>query len=200
MFKNSTHQKGNVNGILVVILVLVLLAGLGYVFWQNFMSKENSTKKTETVQQPQTKEVDHYAGWQNYSNPVAGYTLKFPSDWKNETNTDVPTLASSVVGFMPSNSDSVVVTVSSYKSDRSPKDFVKSNGSAPVLDSNGDSINNNPTYYEKTGDASYTNRSYTIAHQGTIVTISMTEMSKTIPTDNAKYVDQFDLLAKSVKF
>lgn len=42
-------QKGSAHVVVVGVLVLALLGALGFIFWQNFVSKDEVTKKAETI-------------------------------------------------------------------------------------------------------------------------------------------------------
>ena len=51
MIKNSSLQKGNAQIIIIVILVVALLAALGFVLWQNLTQDDkDASKHTQTTQ------------------------------------------------------------------------------------------------------------------------------------------------------
>ncbi len=199
--KNERSQRGSALAIIIVIVVVIIIGVLGFVVWRNFIDQSTSTKKVATTQATATtQKVDNYANWKSYTDSNAGYTLKFPADWKSDVSGDRPSLAIDVVGFEPATSTTVVVTVSSFKSDLTPKEFVNSNSTPQLISSNGNSINGNVAYFHEDGDGTYINRSYAISHQGKIVTVTMTVSSQTLAIDNSKYVSQFDLMAQSITF
>lgn len=43
------NQRGSTEAVLIAVLVIALLFALGWIFWQNFILKENPKKETETV-------------------------------------------------------------------------------------------------------------------------------------------------------
>ncbi len=55
-------QQGSAHVILVVLLVVSLLGALGFIFWQNFIRKDELVKQAETVkatEQPKVEEKQH---------------------------------------------------------------------------------------------------------------------------------------------
>jgi hypothetical protein len=203
MIKKSLRQKGGAHIVITVILVIALLGVLGFILWNNFIAKENgndSTKKIETKQQnPVTPKVDLYSDWLDYKSTAGGFNLKYPKGWvAKEASDEEMTSAFASTSFAPTGNS--IITVSSFRSNLTPKAFVESNSTPQVIDSNENSINGNNAYYHKDGDGTYINRSYVVSHAGTITTISMMEMSQNPKIDNSMYVSQFDLLAESIKF
>jgi hypothetical protein len=84
--KNFSRQAGSVHMITIVILVFVLLGGLGFVFWKNFISKPNTvdtnekssakkekipTKKSEII-------VQSNSDMNRYVNHEEGFEFSFP--------------------------------------------------------------------------------------------------------------------------
>jgi type II secretory pathway pseudopilin PulG len=49
MIKNSLGQKGSAHVIIIVILVVALVSALGYIFWQNYTSKNTQQASTAQV-------------------------------------------------------------------------------------------------------------------------------------------------------
>lgn len=193
----NTNSRGFAHIILVVVVV-VILGALGVAGWKAYQAKHAATAN-DSVQnsQAQSAAADPYKDWQVYDSSKAGYSVKYPKGWSYEEGE--PTAAFAAVSFTPEVKTSGVITVSSFRSDLEPKAFVEKNSvNLSVIKSSTDSINGYDTYYYVSGDGTYVNRSYVIAHDGVITTISMTEKADAPPTDNSIYVNQFDLLAKSL--
>lgn len=53
---NNSRSQGFAHAFLVIGLVAALLGALGFIFWQNFIHKEPTVTKTQTVTKPQPKE------------------------------------------------------------------------------------------------------------------------------------------------
>lgn len=83
---------GSTQIIILVILVVVLLGGLGYVFWQNFINKEPAKEEAKKQETTKTEATNPYADWETYTSTRDGYSIKYPSDWivRAETKTDGP--------------------------------------------------------------------------------------------------------------
>ena len=93
--KHSTHQQGSAHVVIVICLVLALLTALGWIFWQNFVHKEEPQKETDVVVVEKEKEEakteekteqqpSEYApvvpeGWVTKS--VAGVSFAVPGKW-----------------------------------------------------------------------------------------------------------------------
>src|SRR5664279_3384873 len=79
MTKSSQSQKGSAFIIIIIILAVALVGVLGFVFWQNFISKgpeaevvPQVTKKSDNVQKAVTI----------YNLESVGASFSYPSDWK----------------------------------------------------------------------------------------------------------------------
>lgn len=46
MIKNSQRQNGSAHIVIIIVLVVALIGALGYIFWQNFISKGSNTEHT----------------------------------------------------------------------------------------------------------------------------------------------------------
>jgi uncharacterized protein YpmB len=203
-------QTGNIQVIVLVVIAIAILGAVGFLFWKNFYSKKpvavSSAKTNTRVQEnKQTPRVNQapgsYIGWQTYSSSLGKYSLKYPQGWTYvEAKAGEITSALASVSFIPQGISKAVVTVSSFQSSASPKDYINPNNSLPLIDSNETPINGNSTYYAKYGDGTYANRVYTVSHGGIITTVAMTESANTPVIDNSAYVSQFDLIAKSLTF
>jgi len=92
MIKNSQNQTGSAHVVVVVILVAAVIGLLGFVFWQNFISKDVANTDTSIVAPNEIKEVeaDKYKDWGTYESTRDGYSIKYPEGWIviKETNSE----------------------------------------------------------------------------------------------------------------
>jgi cytoskeletal protein RodZ len=98
MIKHSDNQTGSAHVVVIIILVVVVLGLLGFVFWQNFIQKEesaSSTQVTTTTSTPVDSE-NPYKGWKIYESKRDGYTISYPANWyvTAETEGDGPYIRS----------------------------------------------------------------------------------------------------------
>lgn len=107
------NQKGF--GAIEAIIVLVIVAILGFVCWYVWKQNHKSTDTKSTSQQTnndsdarkQAKETDLYAGWLACNDTSEGLTFKYPATWSTEGSTKdnpcgitMPTSASSDGGYV----------------------------------------------------------------------------------------------------
>lgn len=86
------RQSGSAHAVLIIILVIAVVGLLGFVFWQNFLQPKNepvSTTNSTTKTESSSKE-DVYATWLSYTSDRAGFTVKYPADWKRTDTSDTP--------------------------------------------------------------------------------------------------------------
>lgn len=82
----AQSQQGSAHVVIILGLLIIILAMLGYIFWHNFVHKPpvaqvtSQTKTTTTPSHPTTP--DPYAGWVAYHSDRVGVNLKYPADWK----------------------------------------------------------------------------------------------------------------------
>ena len=74
----TTVNRGSAHAVIIIVLVVALLGTLGFVFWQNFIKKDDTAKTTDTTKQTN-------------DNKTAESTTK-----KAETKTDTPAQPSDV--------------------------------------------------------------------------------------------------------
>lgn len=96
----KTNQKGfSVVEILIVIVVVGLIGGVGFMVYKNHNKKPSTnsvattttTKPAATETKPTTQAPDPYAGWKTYTSPLkSGLSFKYPADWDFTPNTSVP--------------------------------------------------------------------------------------------------------------
>lgn len=86
------REKGSIPIAVISITALLLLAGIGYLYWQNFLNKSAVEQLSTTQTNNSPSKPDPYESWKSYASKRYGYTIKFPSTWivVNETDTDGP--------------------------------------------------------------------------------------------------------------
>jgi len=100
--KNNTMDKNN-NKVLIIVLVVILVAGLGFTLWQVFRGQD--TKKT--VSESDQGVVEDVS----YTNPTADYTIIYPSSWTaQEAYSNITVLGKDIGQPVPST---IVLGVSS---------------------------------------------------------------------------------------
>lgn len=77
MIKKSSKQTGSVHIAIIIILIVAILGGLGFMFWNNFMKKDNDN--SSNTQQTSASKVITYATYQTDIHPVS---FQYPSTWK----------------------------------------------------------------------------------------------------------------------
>lgn len=100
MNKNKS-QSGSLHLIIVIVLTVALLGALGFIFWQNFISKsslissDNSNVQTKesddtaTDSAKKSKEIEY----KTYTTSKYNMSFQYPSDWTlsvKDTSTDDP--------------------------------------------------------------------------------------------------------------
>lgn len=84
--KRKITQAGSAQVIIIIVLVVALLGTLGFVFWQNFINKADSTKPTDTS--TVVKEETNTDGLKTYVNQKYKLSFEYPSDWSVEVKND----------------------------------------------------------------------------------------------------------------
>lgn len=187
--------------ILTVIVTVSLIGALGFIYYQNFIQKKDGVSKVDTndkTNDNKSDEIDKYEGWQTYTNTDFGYSIKYPKGWTYSEYQDHPTKP--VHHTFTSSNQNTYITVDSYNSELSPKTFFESViTDVTVLDSRQTEINEHQTYYARYGFGERIARYYYVKNGSEITTISLMEKDE-FGTDNTGYVDQFNLVASSIKF
>lgn len=86
MIRTSSKQTGSAHIVIIVIIVVAILGALGFVFWQNFIAKDNKTtpaqvqKTAQNKKEGSAKEIT-YKTYQTDKHPVA---FKYPDTWAIE--------------------------------------------------------------------------------------------------------------------
>lgn len=107
MIKNSSKQSGSAHIIIVIILVIVLLGTLGFVFWKNYMNKDD-TKKVETGTSAKRDDAQKPITYKTYQTDTHPVSFKYPDTWslENAKIDDTPAFYRSV-SVRTDNNDTV---------------------------------------------------------------------------------------------
>jgi len=110
MSQQADHRKGSktiiiILGILVILALLAVTAFTAYIYGKNQGQEEGKDQKDDTQQadddhtsETQTsstttttisESTDPYEGWNTYTNPTYGYTLRYPQDWELDDSEEV---------------------------------------------------------------------------------------------------------------
>jgi len=89
MIKNSSKQAGAIHVIIIGVVVVALIGALGFVFWQNFIRKDNA-KKQESTAQTQAKPAEDNSIkpeqlTQTYTIPKENLSFNYPKTWELNT-------------------------------------------------------------------------------------------------------------------
>ena len=72
------YRHGSAHTIVVVVLVVVLAASLGYLAWQAYAESNSDTPANDPA----------YDGWATYTSTAgADYTIRYPEDWQVSSTT-----------------------------------------------------------------------------------------------------------------
>lgn len=83
MIKTSSKQSGSAHVIIIVILVIALLGALGFVFWKNYMNKDDA-KKVETGTSVKEEEAPKPITYKTYQTDTHPVSFKYPDTWSLE--------------------------------------------------------------------------------------------------------------------
>ena len=86
----AKQQAGSAHVIITVVLVAALIGALGFIFWQNFVSKKSVAStapaaSTATGGSTQSAATDKYSGWKTYTDSTVGFSFRYPADWQQTT-------------------------------------------------------------------------------------------------------------------
>jgi hypothetical protein len=90
MIKNSRTQNGSVHVIITITLVVVTLGLLGFVFWQNFIVKDDQLNTTVT-QNPSRQKTE--ASTKEFKSQDNNITFRYPADWSVDEDIDTGSTA-----------------------------------------------------------------------------------------------------------
>ncbi len=75
---NRKIEGFGIVGIIVIAVGLVIVGLVGWRVWDGMKSKDSSN---QTSVGANTEVADPYVGWKTYTSSLAGYSIKYPSDW-----------------------------------------------------------------------------------------------------------------------
>ena len=79
MIKKSQMQKGSAHVVIIVILIIALIGVLGFVFWQNFIKKDDVTKPATTAVSDETTEKP--ITYKTYTTDIYDISFEYPDTW-----------------------------------------------------------------------------------------------------------------------
>ncbi len=209
------NQKGfgAIEGLLVAI-ALTLIVGVGYyVINTNKDDKKTGAATSSSQKSGSTaaEQKDLYGGWQTYTDAGAGFSLRYPADWKfNEKGSKTKdgegeygsnqftSLASYEAGDnsdpMFLSTDNTTLTASKYAEDKWAQSAM---GPEAVVSSKGSTINGHTTetvnFKSPTGNP--TGYDVIVENKGTIV-----EFQYYANDSNKQNVETFKAIISSIKF
>ena len=215
--KLAKNQKGfgAVEALLLILIVLVASFAGYYVAHNHTQSKPVASASTSASKQSATSTTaDPYAGWQTYTDTIAGYSIKIPKDWeyvKSHTqkladgtvDTDYqgnPLMTPDAIRPTGESDASVdgIWTVLTDTSSLSPKDYFVQNGAgrANYVDGEGTtSTINGYADFSASMTGETTTKVVTISHAGKIV-----EFAYYTSEANNKHVSDCDQIVSTIKF
>lgn len=88
MNKHSQRQTGSIHLIVIIVVVAGLLGSLGFIFWQHFIEKKNTsqTKIVQTTKPAEVKPVTH--SYKTFTSPNSSLSFHYLDNWTaSETTT-----------------------------------------------------------------------------------------------------------------
>jgi len=83
MIKASSKQSGSTHVIIIVILIIALLGTLGFVFWKNYINKDD-TKKVETGTSAKKEDIPKPVTYKTYQADTHPISFQYPDSWTLE--------------------------------------------------------------------------------------------------------------------
>lgn len=83
MMKDQT-QKGSIFVVILIVLFMVIVAALGFVYWNNnyMQPKDGITTNSSDATPTDSTVADPYAGWKTFNSPTSsGISFKYPPNW-----------------------------------------------------------------------------------------------------------------------
>ncbi|PKL30867.1 hypothetical protein CVV43_05005 [Candidatus Saccharibacteria bacterium HGW-Saccharibacteria-1] len=130
--KKIKSNTGNVQLIIIVVVSLIIVGGLGFVAWKNFLQpKTITTDSKQTVTKTQaTSAIDKVASWNTYSSAKYGFKVKYPADMLDVS--EKANIAAPIIAAFDTNKDKNFSTdyptlrIFQYDTTLSSKDFAAS--------------------------------------------------------------------------
>ncbi|MDB5159863.1 MAG: hypothetical protein JWO99_126 [Candidatus Saccharibacteria bacterium] len=96
--KKSNSQTGSAHAIIIILLVVAILGLLGFVFWQNFIQKKDTTPATSTPTTTTTTTTTTTPKTTATSLVLTSYAVEVPYDSSTDTYSVTPVTAGSFAG------------------------------------------------------------------------------------------------------
>lgn len=130
--KKIKSNKGNVQLTIIVVVSLIIIGGLGFVVWKNFLQpKTITTNSKQIVTKTQTTSaIDKVASWNTYSSSKYGFKVKYPADMFDVS--EKASITAPIIAAFDANKDKKFSTdyptlrIFQYDSKLSAKDFAAS--------------------------------------------------------------------------
>lgn len=82
----KSHNKESGSVVHIAVIVILVLAVLGFVFWQNFMNKPRASETTQTSSSIKSLEVNEWGLKGSTTQDVTGLTYKITTDTETDDN------------------------------------------------------------------------------------------------------------------
>jgi Tfp pilus assembly protein PilE len=79
-------QTGSAHVVIIIILVVAVLGLLGFVFWQNFIQKKDTTPAVTTTTKTADTTNSPAATTKTYKNTDLGFSVAYPTGWVLDTS------------------------------------------------------------------------------------------------------------------
>lgn len=130
--KKTKSNKGNVQTIIIILVVITIVGALGFVAWKNFFQPKTiaNTNKQAAVKTQTTSAIDKVSSWNIYSSAKYGFKVKYPEDMSDVS--DKANISLPIIAAFDSEKDKNFSTdypelrIFQYDSSLSAKDFAAS--------------------------------------------------------------------------
>lgn len=130
--KKIKSTKGNIQLVIIIAVSLIIIGGLGFVVWKNFLQPKTitSSSKQTAVKTQATSAIDKVASWNTYSSAKYGFKVKYPTDMFDVS--EKAGITAPIIAAFDTNKDKKFSTdyptlrIFQYDSKLSAKDFAAS--------------------------------------------------------------------------
>src|SRR3989338_8799423 len=209
--------------IVMPIVVTTLMIGLITSFMKSVKNSPVAEIVTDIPSSSQNSLPSDTLTTATYRNSEYGFGFRYPSDWVIQGEEQDPigtggdgyglglSLSSSeaLVAHLVKygNTDLFMVSVIVDNSDRTPRDYYKQ-GNLDFSEEYDLVINGYPAYYVKHSNPSYTDHTYVVSNNGSVVSFSFRELSRYFNSNSGveeeniytQYLSDFGSIANSVEF
>ena len=78
---NKQKQKGSIEIVGVIVVVLLLVGGVGFIAWSNFVKKDATSSAVKEAEKTETKEVREYKTVEIAESFPVKLSTRYPADW-----------------------------------------------------------------------------------------------------------------------